>query len=751
MVFADIVLPLAQPAYTFAVGEGIEVVPGQAVAVQFGANRIYTGIVWCVHDRPPAFKRIKTISRILYDRPLLTASQRTFWEWVADYYLCTVGEVMRAALPSLMKPSGGTEEEFAEEEFRPRTESYVAFAPQMHDEGYLHTVFEKLARRAPRQYDALLEIASLGDEGRIPTGEVPRRMLDADRTILNALARKGYLTIAEHERTAESPCRAAFRLPELTAAQNEVLASIRAQFAQKKTVLLHGVTGSGKTEIYIHLIAEVLAEGGDVLLLVPEIALSAQLIGRMERIFGSRVTPYHSKLTPRKRTETYLRLNRSEGGEFVVGARSALFLPLHKLRLIVVDEEHDASYKQNDPAPRYQARDCAVVLARLIQGRTLLGSATPSLETWMNAAAGKYGLAALGERYGKARPPQIVISDTLRAVKRGERHTHFNKLLLDRIGDALARKRQVMLFQNRRGFSPYVACGECGWTARCPQCNVTLTYHKGGEKLVCHYCGHSESVPAKCPSCKVTDVVPKGFGTEKIEEEIARIFPEARVARLDRDSVTSERAFDAIVTAFERGETDILVGTQMITKGFDFGGVSLVGILNADNLVNNPDFRASERAFQLMMQVAGRAGRRDDEGEVIIQTSDPDNPVIRQAAAGDYEAMARAQLAERQNFFYPPYARLISLTLRHRDFSLLRRGAQALAARLRTRFGRRLSGPVAPPVDRIRGEYLAGLLLKIESGASTARARGILTRELEEFSKTPEFKPITVVCNVDPQ
>ena len=393
----------------------------------------------------------------------------------------------------------------------------------------------------------------------------------------------------------------------------------------------------------------------------------------------------------------------------------------------------------------------AVVMARLWGGRTLLGSATPSLETWVNAGSGKYGLASLTERYGDARPPEIFVSDTIRAAKRGERHAHFNKLLLDKMEAALGRGEQVMLFQNRRGFAPYVECSECGWTARCPHCNVTLTYHKGGGKLVCHYCGYTAPVPVKCPSCKVTDVVPRGFGTEKVEEEIARLFPAARVARLDRDSVTSERAFNAIIADFEARKTDILVGTQMITKGFDFGGVSLVGILNADNLLNNPDFRAAERAFQLMMQVAGRAGRRSDGGEVVIQTSEPGHPVIRQVAAGDYDGMARAQLAEREAFFYPPYARLTLLTLRHRDVALLRRGITELAARLRGRFGRRVLGPMTPPVDRIRGEYLAGLLLKVESGASSARARELLGAELKAFSEDPEFRNITVVVNVDPQ
>ena len=842
--FADIVLPLAQPAYTFAVPEGMTLAEGQAVLVQFGANRYYTGIVWRLHDRRPDFRRIKPVLRPLYGVQLLGEEQRRFWEWVASYYMCSLGEVMRVALPALMKPSGSSEEEFAAGEFRPRSETWFSLREEFRSEERLHELFEKLGRRAPRQYEALLEIVAallpdpqnaagipasdnalattaacsdatcsdvvpeaagtpsdtapmaadavstptsgdpsesfsddtIGEGASAPAsdasiatscdaeallaaplppealaGAIPRRLLAAERPVLHQLERKGVIRAEERERQPGAAQDVRFRLPTLSPAQGRCLNQIRELFASRTSVLLHGVTGSGKTEIYIHLIAEVLRSGGDVLLLVPEIALTAQLIERMERIFGSRVTAYHSKLTNRRRTETYLRLSRSEGGEFVVGVRSSIFLPLKHLQLVIVDEEHDASYKQTEPAPRYHARDCAVVMARLFGGRTLLGSATPSLESWLNARSGKYGYAILSERYGAGRLPAVLVSDTLRAARRGERHAHFNKLLLDRIGETLARGEQVMLFQNRRGFSPYVECPECGWTARCPNCNVTLTYHKGGRKLVCHYCGHTEDVPAKCPSCKVTDVLPMGFGTEKVEEEISRIFPEARVARLDRDSVTSEKAFSAIIADFEARRTDILVGTQMITKGFDFAGVSLVGILNADNLLNNPDFRAAERAFQLMMQVAGRAGRRDDGGEVVIQTSEPGHPVIRQVAAGDFEGMARAQLAERKAFFYPPYARLTSLTLRHRDPSVLRNGVMDLAARLRTRFGRRLLGPMTPPVDRIRGEYLVGLLLKIESGASSARARELLAAELKTFAGNPAFKSITVVVNVDPQ
>ncbi len=749
--YADIVLPLAQPAYTYAVADGLDVEEGQAVAVQFGARRIYTGIVWRIHGRRPDFPRIKTVSRVLYDRPLLDARQRALWEWMADYYLCTLGEVMRFALPQTIKPSGNSEQEFADREYRPRTELYAALDASLHDEERFHDLMERLSRRAPRQYAALLAIASAEGGDRISTGEVPRRLLEADAATLAALQKKGLVTLTRRERSVERGC-VRFQLPTLTPAQQSCLDTIRGHFdAGRRTVLLHGITGSGKTELYIHLIAEALARGGDVLLLVPEIAITAQLIARLERIFGSRVTAYHSKLTLARRTESYLRLTRSDGGELVVGARSALFLPLRHLQLIVVDEEHDTGYKQTDAQPRYNARDVAVVMARLREARTVLGSATPSLESYANALSGKYGLATLDERYGDARPPLVLVSDTLRAVKRNERKTHFNRLLLDKLADVLARGEQAMLFQNRRGFAPYVECRACGWTARCPRCNVTLTYHKRDHRLQCHYCGHVETVPVRCPACRAGEVTPAGFGTEKVEEELARLFPAARIERLDRDTATSERAYRAIIDRFESGQSDLLVGTQMITKGFDFARVSLVGILNADNLLFAPDFRAAERAFQLMTQVAGRAGRRDAAGEVVIQTTEPEHPVIRQVAAGDYEAMARTQLAERRAFAYPPYARLIRLTLRQRDRDLLYRASAALAVALRGRFGRRAMGPVAPPVDRIREEYITEFLLKIESGASASRAREVLREVLRQTLGAKEFQTVTLSCDVDPQ
>ena len=754
-LFADIVLPLAQPTYCFSVPEGAEgdaVRVGDAVAVQFGPRNIYTGIVWRLHDERPNAKRIKTIGRRLYDQPLLDDKQMRLWEWMAEYYMCTLGEVMRMALPSLIKPQGTSAEEFSQDMFRPRTEAYVALAEAWRDEEKLREELDRIRRRAPRRVEILEQILSFDKTQLNAEGEIPRRLLECDAAQLLALRKAGYVVVNQRERAVEQNENILFATPSLTPLQQRVVEEIRASQRDGKAVhLLRGITGSGKTEIYMTLMAEVLARGGDVLLLVPEIALTAQLIERMERIFGSRVTAYHSKLTSLRRTETYLRLMHSSGGELVVGARSALFLPLRHLQLVVVDEEHDSSYKQSDTAPRYQGRDTAIVLASLYGGHTLLGSATPALESYANAQWEKYGYSELNERFGEAVPPRIIISDTMRSVKRGERRTHFNQILINSIGEALERGEQVMLFQNRRGFSPFVQCSSCGWTLRCPHCNVTLTMHRSADRMECHYCGHTAPVPHACPQCNTVDVKPMGFGTEKVEEAIAALFPSARVARLDRDTSTSESAYNRIIGAFESGETDILVGTQMITKGFDFGRVSVVGVLNADNLLNSPDFRSSERAFQLMTQVAGRAGRREKEGVVIIQTSEPDNPVIGWVSRGDYDTMARSELADRHAFSYPPYSRLFQLTMRCDDLTLLRQGALFLADAMRTKFGRRVAGPVSPPIDKIRGQYIVRIMLKIENGRSMARARELLREALAQFSAEKEFKNINIAVDVDAQ
>jgi primosomal protein N' (replication factor Y) len=513
--------------------------------------------------------------------------------------------------------------------------------------------------------------------------------------------------------------------------------------------LLHGVTGSGKTEIYIHLIAETLAAGRDVLMLVPEIVITSQLVERLERIFEGRTTTYHSRLTALRRGQTFLRLATSSGGELIVGVRSSIFLPHKNLGLIIVDEEHDANYKQSDLAPRYNARDCAVIMGRIYDANVLLGSATPSLESYTNTLAGKYAYVELKERWGRGVFPEIVVSDTIRAVKRGERKTHFNLDLLNDISRTLAANEQVMLFQNRRGYAPYIQCRTCGYSPRCPHCNVTLTEHKATSRMECHYCGYTMPTPKVCPNCEIQDMALMGFGTEKAAEEIARLFPDARVERLDSDTSTSERAFKQIVHSFEQGETNILVGTHIITKGFDFKGVSTVGILNADNLLSIPDFRASERAFQLMMQVAGRAGRHNDRGRVVIQTSQPKHPVISYVASGDYHAMALKELEERRTYGYPPYSHLVRIMLRHSDYDLLRHGAHHYATLLRKKFGTRVMGPVSSALEMLRGEHRAEIIVKIESGASMQRARRMIREAIAEGEKMQMYNSIKLSIDVD--
>ena len=647
--------------------------------------------------------------------------------------MCTLGEVMRFALPATIKPHGADEEEFGREEFRPRTSLFVTAARTPSDEE-----LAKLKRRAPMQAELLETV--------LFAGELPRRR--CNDAALTALRRKGLVTTVERELADDDFEILPECAPTLTPAQQRAADQIRSSWAEKDTVLLHGVSGSGKTEIYMHLAEKVIAEGGDVLMLVPEIALTTQLVSRTSAIFGERVTPYHSKLTARQRTETYLRLNRSQGGNFVVGARSALFLPLRNLRLVIVDEEHDSSYRQTEPAPRYHGRDAALMLARICGAKSLLGSATPSLESYVRACTAKYGYTRLDEKFGGGLPPEIIISDTMRAVKRGERRSHFNKILLDRMEECIENGRQVLLFQNRRGYAPYTSCEHCGRAVRCPNCNVTMSLH-GGNRLVCHYCGRTQTKPSRCPECNAGEIVPMGFGTEKIESELSVILPQARTVRLDRDTAASQAACDRILTSFGRGEADIMVGTQIITKGLDFDRVTLTAILNADNLLNAPDFRAAERAFQTIMQFAGRGGRRNVRGELIIQTSEPEHPLIMQAARYDYEAMARQQLAERQAFSYPPYARIITLTMRHTDVTLLHRAAADTAEALRSRFSKRVFGPTVPPTDRLRNEYIVEIMLKIESGASFKRARDILRETIERIVSQPQYKSLTVICNVD--
>ncbi len=731
--FADIVLPLAQPAYTFALGEGMEVRVGDAVAVQFGKNAVYTGIVWRLHDTPPAKGTAKPILKVLYDKPLLSELQMRFWEWIADYYICSVGEVMRVALPSIIKSKARCEDEF--EPYTPKREITVGLVA----DAFTEEVREKMARRAPKRYEALCAIEKAG-------GVAPRHAVELDSTALKALCKVGLVEMGERDYTLDCEWSKTL-LPRLSSAQSKALNEIQNGLTDKRVALLHGVTSSGKTEIYTHLIEERLSQGEDVLFLVPEISLTTQLVERMRGLFGESVTVYHSKLTPQQRTKLYTDMLSSESGNFVVGARSALFLPYKKLGLVVVDEEHDSSYKQSEPNPRYNGRDAAIMLAALHDAKVVLGSATPSLESYANHLSGKYAYTLLTERYGGVEMPDIRISDTVRNVKRNERKLHFNQELLDGIAERLECNEQVILFQNRRGYSPYMECPSCGWSARCPHCNVTLSAHQQKGRMVCHYCGYNAPIQRYCPNCKTSEMKPMGFGTERVEEAISELFPEARVLRLDGDTATSSAAYNRIIGAFARHEADILVGTQIVSKGLDFADVTLIGILNGDNLLASPDFRAEERAWQLIMQVAGRSGRRDKRGEVIIQTAEPTHPIY--STIGDYDKLASKLLAERKQFGYPPFVRIVKIAMRSANQKQLVDSSLKLGEQLRNRFGRRVLGPVTPLIDRVRGEWRVELMLKVEVEASFAKARAILREEIAHLREVKEYRNITIICDVD--
>jgi primosomal protein N' (replication factor Y) len=746
--YAEIILPIAGGVYTFSVPEELEaeICVGSAVSVQFGARKIVGGIVRRVTSERPPFAHLKPVLSLLFPAPIVSEVQLGMWEWMARYHMCSLGEVMRAALPAMLKPSGFTAEEFAADEFRGRTERMVELAPELSSEEALHEVCERLRRRAPKQYSALVAIASRAPEA------IPRSELSSDATILSALHKKGLIVFLEKEKhlqISKSPNFQINSLPELSPTQQRALDGLRTAFRSSEVALLFGVPASGKSEVSFHAIAGTLSRGRDVLLLLPEIALTTQFIGRVRKVFGPETIVYHSALTDRRRAETYIRLAGSRGGSLVVGTRSAIFLPFAKLGLVVVDEEQDPSYKQHDPAPRYNARDAAIVLAGRSGAKVILSSATPSLETWANALSGRYSLVELPERWGGTLPPKVIISDTIRAVKRGERRSHFNKELLDRMGGALGRGEQIILFQNRRGLAPFVECADCGHVPRCGHCGIPFTVHRGS--LRCHYCGAAKPMPSVCPSCGSMNLSSRGFGTEKIEQELARLFPEARIARLDADSTSSQRAYRRVIDDFEAGATDILVGTQMVTKGLDFAGVSLVGVLNADNLVNHPDFRASERAYQLIAQVVGRAGRRGVQGEVVIQTATPESPLIAQAAAGDYRAMASGQLAERAAWGYPPHSRLISVMLRHADRSTLSSAASRFAELLRPTFGERVLGPQPPVVEKIKGLFALVFLVKVPRSQSMSEASAALQSAIDGFLSEPAFRKTSITVNVDPQ
>ena len=817
--FVDVILPLPlQASFTYALPPEMDgqVQIGCRVVVSFGRKKFYTGIVRNVHYLKPQEYEVKEVSAVLDEHPILVPLQFRFWEWLADYYLCTQGDVYKAALPSGLKLESETVVEynpdfeateplsereqkvldllavepeqtvtrlekesglknilavvksllekdalFVKEElkrtYKPKTETRVRLTEAARNERRLHFFFDELQRRAPKQLDLLMKYIELsGCLGGREAKEVSKAELlkrsGATPAVFSGLVDKGVFEVYQQEvGRLETVSQAVMPLNELNVHQQRAFDEIRVSFREKNVCLLHGVTSSGKTEIYIHLIDEAVRQGRQVLYLLPEIALTTQITERLKRVFGSRLGIYHSKFPDAERVEVWQKQLSQEPYDIILGVRSSLFLPFQRLGLVIVDEEHENTYKQQDPAPRYHARNAAIVLASMCGAKTLLGTATPSVESWYNATeGGKYALVELKERYKEIQLPEIIPVDIKELQRKKRMNGPFSPLLLQYVREALEQKEQVILFQNRRGFAPMIECHTCGWVPKCKNCDVSLTYHKGLNQLTCHYCGYTQPVPRQCPACEGVDLRNRGFGTEKIEDDVKAIFPEARVARMDLDTTRTRTAYERIIHDFQQGRTDILIGTQMVSKGLDFDHVSVVGILNADTMMNYPDFRAYERAFQLMAQVAGRAGRKNKRGRVVLQTKSIDHPIIPQVMRNDFEGMVAGQLAERQLFRYPPYYRLVYVYLKHRNEQLLDVMAQTMAAKLRAVFGARVLGPDKPPVARIQTLFIRKIVLKIETNAPMARARQLLVQVQQEMVAEDRFKSLIVYYDVDP-
>ena len=764
--------------------------------------------------KPDLIYELKKIICLLDNQPVLRYPQLKFWDWISSYYQAFPGDVYQAAVPSGLKLESETQvcinpefealslltdkeqrvldalsdgkpvnvaelnkateihnvlptlkillekgavevsEELAEK-FRTKTDTFIALSESARDENNLRRIFDELGR-ARKQLDLLMMYIDLS-KCLTPAKkkEVSRKELlekaDASPAVLNGLIERGALVTYRKEigrlDLSDIETNAVYPLNEY---QEIALKDIEKQFTDKSVVLLHGVTSSGKTEVYIHLIKKVLDQGKQVLYLVPEIALTTQLTSRLKRVFGKRLGVYHSKFSDAERVEIWNNVLNDKSYDVIIGVRSSIFLPFRQLGLIIIDEEHETSFKQYDPSPRYHARNAAIMLASMHGAKTLLGTATPSIESYYNAESGKYGLVELNQRHEEMQLPVIELVDTKEAYRKKCMQGHFSDILLEKIKQALGNKEQIILFQNRRGYAPYIECKGCAYVPKCKNCDVSLTVHKIFNTLTCHYCGYTEPIPIVCPVCKTPNLSTKGFGTEKIEDEIHLIFPEARVSRMDLDTTRSKKSYDKLITDFEQHKVDILIGTQMVTKGLDFDDVSLVGILNADNMLNFPDFRAHERAYQLMAQVSGRAGRKNKRGLVILQTSSPEHSIISQVIRNDYVAMYKNQTDERRLFKYPPFFRLIEITLRHKDVQVVKLAAAAMGNQLRAVFGTRVLGPIDPAVSRIQNLFIKQIMLKIENEASPAKAKEILQQISNQILTDSKFKYVRIAVDVDP-
>lgn len=758
MPFADVLLPLPLTGrFTYCLPERFvtQVTVGSRVVVPFGAKKHYTGIVTRLHDEAPSADiLVKEVLEVYDPEPAVLTHQLNLWKWMAEYYLCTEGDVMKAALPS----GFSLEKDSLKEHYRPRTELRLRLTADYRGafhEAALSALCDSL-KRSPKQQELLLRYLDLaGYADGTCSDEVTRHdLLEAAGSsagILNALLSKGILEQYEAA-VSRLDSTELHTVPStaLSAPQQTALNEIHEAWQQHDVCLLHGVTSSGKTEIYIHLIEEALERGEQVLYLMPEIALTTQMQRRLRRVFGSRLGIWHSRFSDEERVEIWKKQLSDTPYDILLGVRSSVFLPFRRLGLIIVDEEHEHTYKQQDPAPRYHARDVAIVLAAQFKAHTLLGTATPAIESYFNASTGKYGLATLTQRYQSVQMPVIEVVD-IRDLRRKYRMCgSFSPRLLAAMREALERNEQVILFQNRRGYSPMVECHTCGWVPRCERCDVSLTYHRRTGLLACHYCGNTYRLPLTCPQCGERALTNVGFGTERIEEELHTLMPEVRTDRLDFDTTRAKTAYDRILDDFSHGNTDVLIGTQMISKGLDFARVSVVGIMNADTMLNFPDFRSYERAYQLMAQVAGRAGRRDRQGLVILQTRSTDLPVVSQVRAYDYIGMYNDQLEERVAFRYPPFCHLVFIYLRGRNEQRVDEAALRLRTRLEPPFGYRVQGPEVPPVSRIQGLYIRKLMLKLDREFSSQTARAAIHATFDAMTAAGELSGVLVHCDVDP-
>ena len=819
--FAEVLLPLPiQGSYTYRIPDEMreQVAIGSRVLVPFGRKKIYTAIVVMQHNNEPQGYRVKELLAVLDKAPIVRHPQIKFWEWIADYYLCTLGEVYKAAIPSGLKVESETyisvNPDFEEEQpgqlndrartvlsfttergriqineitrltgfknveaivsrlldmgaihvservidnYRPKTKACVRLTIARDNEQGLHSFFDQV-NRAKKQEALLLAYLDLSHwlQRTKPVAEVTKEALlkraDVTAAVLTAACQRGIFEVYKQEiNRFEHGNRVLSPLPTLTQEQKRAYDEIKQSFHDKDITLLHGVTSSGKTSIYMHLIDHALQLGKQVLYLVPEIALTTQLTHRLEQVFGDRLLIYHSKFSDNERVDIWKKLLTGNDPCVVIGVRSSIFLPYSNLGLVIVDEEHDTSYKQQDPAPRYNGRNAAMVLARMHGAKTLLGSATPAIEVYRKAINGDYGFVQLLNRYEDIQMPLVEVIDTKLARKKHEMSGMFSSELIGLCKQALENEEQVILFQNRRGYAPMVRCKECGWVPTCINCDVSLTYHKHTRSLTCHYCGHTISHPDLCPNCGLPGIEIVGYGTERIEDDIDQVFPGEKIARMDLDTTRSKNSYDRIIGDFSAHKTNILVGTQMVTKGLDFDSVSIVGILNADTMISFPDFRSSERAFDMMEQVAGRAGRAHKQGKVIIQTSNPQHPVIGFVAQHDYRAFFDHEIAEREKFGYPPFTRLINIYIKHRDDNTLTEISVRYSNMLRQVFAHRVLGPEAPLVARVQNYYIRQVVLKMENQASMTKVKKILRNIYENLVATDaRAKSAFLYYDVDP-